>query len=78
MTSFLNYFNISFAHHLKRLLVWFAAAWPGPAAAPAQRSGQRRTARRPLSAGRTTATAGSSQEPGGGISLTLTNCISGI
>lgn len=37
---------------------------PGPAAAPAPVYGQGWTGRRPLSAGRTSATAGSSQEPG--------------
>lgn len=36
-----------------------------PAAAPAPACGRGLTGRRPLSAGRTSATAGSSQEPGG-------------
>lgn len=54
------------SHHLKWPPVWFAAALPGPAAAPAHVCGQGRTAHRPLSAGRRSATAGSSPEPGGG------------
>lgn len=45
-------------------LVWFVAALPEPAAAPALKYGPGQTAHRPLSAGHTPATAGSSPEPG--------------
>lgn len=50
---------------MKWPLAGFVVAWPGPAAAPAPACGRQLTGRRPLSAGRTSATAGSSRVPGG-------------
>lgn len=52
--------EVANSHHLNWPLVWFVVALP---AAPAPSCGPGRTGRRPLSAGHTLSTAGSSQEP---------------